>query len=258
MNDKIIQFIEDHYEETVHNAQELTFLPRDINMQREALDELTELLSVSNNLKEEFRKKGSGEAANQMLAFGCMIKSVRSELAMWIRLKEEKWDSAWDRLVDAQDYARDARKAHEIAENLNYKNHLSKLLTIEKVVFPPQVFMSPGMLVERFECSICGKTYADCEHIEGESYNGEFCNRVADEIGAMREVSIVDEPADKKARVMFFSTDDGMVRNRMTWKKSEPDPEQHPELTDDGMNLSGTVMSADDTDPLDKDDGPEE
>lgn len=121
---------------------------------------------------------------------------------------------------------------------------------VEKFVFPPQTFNSPGLYVETFLCSICGEDYSECEHIAGEPYWGFFCQRVVDNIVGTREVSIVENPEDKKARMTEHITDDGMIRDQLTWKKremTEDEKENYEDQDDDSLITRGIVMTADDS-----------
>lgn len=66
-------------------------------------------------------------------------------------------------------------------------------------LFPYRQFFSPGMIVRRFECSVCHeqmKLRGGCNHFVGEIYDGEMCHRILDDI-QVREVSIVDIPVQK-------------------------------------------------------------
>lgn len=249
MNETVEEFVEE-YTETVQSCEKFSFLPRGAEYQKEAIKDLTELLEKSAQLRMEVIKQEDEEAANQILALRCMINALRYELKMWVDLKETAWDKAWNALVDAQGSARSARSAHEIAVQCNVENYLRKLDMIEKFAFPPQKFNSPGLYVENFLCSICGEDYNECEHIAGEPYWGFFCQRVVDGVLGTREVSIVDNPEDKKARVTEHITDDGMIRNQLTWKKREMDEEEkenYEDRSEDDLIIRGIVMTADDT-----------
>jgi len=76
---------------------------------------------------------------------------------MWILLKEEKPDEAWDKLVSAQMAAADAVRAHMGFAHL--ETQAQRLEEIERLVFPRQVFVSAGIIVQHQECSICGNEY---------------------------------------------------------------------------------------------------
>ncbi|TQQ82975.1 hypothetical protein EGH24_05945 [Halonotius terrestris] len=249
MNKTIEEFVEE-YTETVQDCERFTFLPRGESYQKEAIKSLSELLEKSGDIRMEMIEQGDEEAANQVLALRCMIQALRYELKMWIDLKEEDWGSAWNALVDAQDSAKSARSAHDLAEQCNVENYLGKLEMVEKFVFPPQTFNSPGLYVETFLCSICGEDYSECEHIAGEPYWGFFCQRVVDNIAGTREVSIVENPEDKKARMTEHITDDGMIRDQLTWKKremTEEEKENYEDQDDDSLITRGIVMTADDS-----------
>lgn len=248
MNDKVADFLET-YSEVAERCQTLTFLPRDIKLQKSAVRDADELIHQAFEVHNEVVKEGDEEAANQLLALRCLTRSVRAELLMWIQLKKSNWNAAWHALVDSQEYARSSQAAHNLAKECNAENHLKKLESIEHLVFPPQVFNSPGLKVNEYSCSICGEDYEECDHLAGLPYWGRFCVRIYEDVEAAREVSIVDSPEDKKARVTHFSTEEGTVRNRMTWAESDPD-EVGMEVKEEGMTTSGVVMTADDVDPI--------
>jgi hypothetical protein len=184
-----------------------------------------------------------------------MARALRSELQMWIRLKNEEWESAWDSLIDAQEWASSAKSADQISRFCGVDEYKEKLSNHEKFLFPPHQYVSPGMVVNSYECSICGEEYDSCPHLEGVAYNGVFCNRVLRDI-EFTEVSLVDEPHDKRARVRGHYVDDGF-RNQMTWEVNE-DKEQDPvgeipdyiddEEVNDFLQIEATVMAANDVD----------
>ena len=109
-----------------------------------------------------------------------------------------------------------------------------RLDAIEKLVFPPQIFLSTGMIVRSEICSICEKDYADCEHLVGMPYWGRFCFRRLKDIRP-DHVAIVEEPANKLCRLTHFSAEGGM-RNRMTWR-IEPSETQAETLADGQKGL---------------------
>lgn len=248
MNETVRDFAET-YTEVVRSCERFAFLPRDIERQRESIKELTELFEESAQVREDVIREGDEDAANQLLALRCMINALRYDLKMWIDLKEEQWAAAWNSMVDAQDFAKSARAAHEFAYHCNVENYLAKLEAIESVVFPPQMFYSPGLLVERFTCTLCGEDYRECDHIAGKPYWGFFCRRSMEEPAGAREVSIVDNPADKKARITEYFTDDGTARDRLTWEELDIDEEEKAKYAakaEDGLIIRGIVMTAGD------------
>ncbi|NML91551.1 hypothetical protein HHL26_21165 [Sphingobium sp. TB-6] len=86
---------------------------------------------------------------------------------------------------------------------------------MEKWFFPPQVFMSAGLIVKRQECSLCGDDYEKCDHIAGRPYMGRLCAVVLKEV-TPDHVALVEAPANRRCRITAFSVPGGR-RNRMTW-----------------------------------------
>lgn len=187
---------------------------RDSSLQCEAVDRLDSLLKEARDEKELAIQKDEEDYANFILACESAIIAVRSELKMWVLLKEEDPNSAWDQLIDAQMACTDAVRAHD--EFSHFEHHVARLEAIEKLVFPPQVFVSSGVVVKTQECSICGNEYEECSHLLGRPYMGKFCYVIARDL-EIDHISVVKQPADKRCRVRSFTTPDGLERDRMTW-----------------------------------------
>jgi hypothetical protein len=118
--------------------------------------------------------------------------------------------------IEAQSNARTALQAHHIAKDLNLEKYTEKLYLLEKLLFPPQMFLSLGLIIKESKCSICGKEYGECKHIVGKAYMGQMCNRIITK-SEVKEVSVVEEPANKHARILTV-TDNGVTRDLMTWE----------------------------------------
>ncbi|MDL2271319.1 SEC-C domain-containing protein, partial [Methanobrevibacter sp. OttesenSCG-928-I08] len=74
-------------------------------------------------------------------------------------------------------------------------SHVKKL----QAMFPYKIFLSPGMIINKSKCNICGKTYTfqkNCNHKIGEIYNGELCTRIIEDIECV-EISLVENPVQK-------------------------------------------------------------
>jgi len=129
-------------------------ITRDSELQRDAIKKTESLKSEASTEKAKAIEDKEEEYANQLLGCECVADMLIAELEMWIFLKSEKPNRAWDRLIDAQDSARRAARAHDSCRHLEQQSE--RLLSIEKIVFPPQVFISSGLIVYEQECSICG------------------------------------------------------------------------------------------------------
>ena len=219
----------------------LTFLhiTRCSELQIAARETLTKFRQKILEMKSEAAKKQNEELANILLGYRCVVDALLGEIEMWLLLKREEPDEAWDKLVDAQKWSTAAARAHEGFSHLVH--HHRRLEMIEELLFPPQVFVSAGMRIKHQECSICGREYEDCEHLKGMPYMGEFCNVIISDV-ELDHVGIVESPADKSCRITEFQVNDG-VRNRMTWrveaKETPGDAAGKGEL---GFHVTATIL----------------
>lgn len=204
-------------------VQTMAFLARAPELQEAALGVADDFLRRLGDHKVALVSEGNEAAANLVLAMQLSLRAVRAELSMWLRLKRNDPDGAWDDLVAAQGALSAALSVcrQTNMETGRLESLGRKLALVEHWIFPPQVFMSFGGTVDRRECSICGNDYDFCDHIRGRAYMGQLCHTVIREVKVLSEVSIVTEPADKRCRVTH-SSDQGGTRNRMTWRLEEP------------------------------------
>ena len=214
MNDKIKAFL-DRFNEITTECGRFCFASRAKEFQAEACEKLSELRQNASVLKKEMVALNDEDSANAMLCIEYMIDALKNELKMWISLKEDNPNSAWSFLVDAQGTARTAMQAHEVASHL--ESYIERLLQLEHLLFPPQVFFSPALVIQSARCSICKKEYGECDHLVGKAYMGEMCVREILEIKKLKGVDVVDEPASKHRRVLHF-THDGITRDFLTWR----------------------------------------
>ena len=213
MSKYISEYVAD-FNDIIEECENLVCITRDRQLQQEAAAKLQQLRMQITVLKQQIVKHGDEDSANLLLGFECVATCLHAEISMWLLLKDEKPDEAWDWLVTAQANAVAAVRAHRGFAHL--EKHSGRLATIEEVIFPPQVFMSAGLIVGHQECSICGAKYGECDHLAGKPYMGQFCSIVTKDLRA-DHVAMVDEPADKRCRIVRFSVFGG-TRNRMTWK----------------------------------------
>jgi hypothetical protein len=207
------------YESVAQSAQTMTFPTRASELQEQAIRGIEQFLTGLGACRADCVRASDESAASRILSMELALAGVRSELVMWLKLKGEDPEEAWDQLIGAQNSIEAAavvrRQLGEDATGLD--NLLKKLLFVERFVFPPQMFNSVGGIVSRRECSICRRDYSDCEHIAGRAYMGQLCHTIVADFEQLHEISIVDNPADKRCRITHFS-DQGMMRNKMTWR----------------------------------------
>jgi hypothetical protein len=163
---------------------------------RSAVKALGARVSALKDVAIERRDEG---AANLLLALVFSVRALHGELTMWIALKEDRAEFAWERVVDAQGLVQAAMRAHHRLEAA-LSAYLRKLHSLEQLLFPPQIFLSIGAIIESIDCSICGQEYGTCSHVVGMPYMGQMCCEVLNEFRELKEYSIVDTPVDKRCR----------------------------------------------------------
>lgn len=220
LNKKVQGFI-DQFNEVTSDCQKYCFMTRAKEFQEEAIQRLEMLKAKASSLKQERIDSGDENSANLMLSLEEMIDALCYELRMWIALKEDNPNSAWDYLISAQGATRTAIQSHSAVIQL--EGYVHRLYLLEKTLFPPQTFLSPGILIEESKCSICGKEYGECDHLRGQAYMGKTCARHVTK-ARIREASVVENPANRRARVYRF-TDGGITRDIMTWRIIEETPD---------------------------------
>ena len=199
----------------------LLFITRDTELQQTAIDSLAQFAVEVADQKAHAIKTNDEEHANALLGCQCIIGGLQAELKMWILLKREEPDKAWDQLIAAQRACMSAARAHEGFSGA--LERVRRLNGIEHFIFPPQAFMSSGVIMQEQHCSICGEDYEDCSHIRGNPYMGQFCQVVITK-AKLDHVSLVDSPKDKSCRVLLVGVEGGM-RNQMTWLIEQADPD---------------------------------
>lgn len=131
------------------------------------------------------------------------------------------------------------------------KNYLGKLEVIAKFVSHLRHSIVLASMSKTFFALFVARIIARV-NISRERLWGFFCQRVVDGVAGTREVSIVDNPEDKTARVTEHIIDDGIIRDQLTWKKTEMDEEEtekYDDRSDNHLMTRGISMTADDSEP---------
>ena len=224
MNKEVELFLKE-YNQLIRDSQKFCYISRGKEFQQEAIQKLKKLKQKAITLKEQMIELEDENHANIMLSLENLIDAIINELEMWITLKEDNPNKAWDFLINAQCAIRTSLQAHSIALDLNGEGYTEKLHLMEKLLFPPQMFFSIGFIIENAECSICGKEYGECEHVVGKAYMGKMCYKIITKC-ELKETSIVEEPSNKQART-YQITDNGITRDFMTWREVKKNELNH-------------------------------
>lgn len=233
-----IKQVVDYFNEGIQATEILLCLTRSSKLQLQQCLALDMLLYNASRIKLESTRLGKEDEANLFLGFECAFGAMRSELLMWILIKRDSPNEAWDCLIAAQMGCMDATRAHKGFSNCEQR--LEKLKLLEKELFPPQSFMSAGFISDRLDCSICGERYSKCEHLRGRPYMGQFCE-INHRNPRGDHASFVKVPADKRCRIVSFKTKEGH-RDKISWVTT-PYTENET-FTDDGPLEANSILMA--------------
>ena len=223
MNPKAEVFFE-AFRDEIKDLKKFLFITRGVEILENARERLEKTKNELGQLKQEMIQLQDEDAANLILSLEHIASEIIEEFSIWIHLKKDNPNAAWDNLINAQNHATTAIQVHKVAEQFEIENYINRLHTIERVIFPPQVFVSAAMIVGRTTCSICGKDCDECEHLPGKPYMGEICLSVVSKIISADHVAIVEHPADKRCRILEFPNAHNMNRDMMTYRKAEVKP----------------------------------
>lgn len=208
---------EEIYVSEVPEIEKFCFFTRGLEFQEEAVEILERLLDDVASIKDSLVQIRDEPGANKCLFYQSGLLALLYELKMWICLKTGNEGKAWEHLVISQNHSENCIVLVKDNRLINYR---TKLHRIEKVLFPPPFFSSFGAIVERNTCSICKEDYNKCAHIKGQPYMGEFCVEIIEKLN-LKEVSIVENPANKMARVTKIGN-----RDFLTWRIDDSSEEE--------------------------------
>ena len=157
----------------LEKALKYLFITRDKTILNEQLSSLIKLKSTISQTKYQFIHQQNENNANKWYSIEEICLSIIEALKMFILLKENDPDAAWNHLIDAQNRAHWSNNAYQLSSFLQ-KECISRFHNIEVVLFPPQIFQSVSMVTVKSECSICNQDFSQCDHIRGEVYMGRI------------------------------------------------------------------------------------
>lgn len=118
----------------------------------------------------------------------------------WESIIDQPFSDSWCSLQDSLDLLRLVKKF----SNINIHFFEDQLVELEGI-YPYTVFLSIGMTVESFECSICGADInsQECLHIRGDLYGGVMAHAIARNIVQPNHLAMVSNPEDKRCVVSY-------------------------------------------------------
>jgi len=199
---------------TLESKLTYLFITRDKKIFEEQLSLLIDLKDKIIETKNEFISQQETEA-NKWLSIENICLSIIEGLNLFVKLKENDPDTAWNHLIAAQNHSHWSNNEFQLLGTIQ-RDCVSHFNNIELVLFPPQTFMSASMITEKSECSICHKDFSSCDHIRGEAYMGQACAEIATKISQFNHAAIVDHPDDKRCRVTYYGDKNPPTINKMT------------------------------------------
>ena len=152
------------------------------------------------------------ETDNEELANAQYITSIYLRLLLQLSnyfhlIQAGQFRESWDILQNCFDSAFQINR-HTIVEDRFEVLQIIDLLTCYECLYPYKFFCSSEMVIEKSECSICGKPSQDlsCPHIKGRIYWGEVATEKILKVKEYQAVAIVRNPADKRC-VLELSND---------------------------------------------------
>ncbi|ENV44003.1 hypothetical protein [Acinetobacter schindleri] len=207
-----------------------------VNLSRKklAIEDCSLFINYIKNMKYQAIEKRHTYEADQLFHMQCFLNSLLSSLKIWILLEENDYKKAWDSLVDAQEYLIIAKKINTYEGIDNLAKHLE---AIENSIFPQRkVYLSSAFTSSIGNCSICNRSFFECEHIENNVYCGQLCFRINIENIKANHVALVENPNDR--RCIFTSYGQGnSIIDSFTLETIENKPE-----TQDGI-FHGYMLS---------------
>ena len=202
----------------IGECERVIYISRDTDMQRRVLLRTNTVKNLIFEQKAFAKANGSEPLANHLLALSCILESLSCETQCYILLKEDQAENAWEMLVRANGWVTPAVIA-DIGQKPWGVETMERLTKVEKAVFPPQTYVSSGLMIGGSTCSICNHDYASdmCKHIAGEAYMGEFCTRSVTGMVSLDHLAIVESPRSKSHRVTEVEG-----RNTLTGTSMQP------------------------------------
>jgi hypothetical protein len=146
-----------------------------------------------------------------------IVAAALHHLQLWLLIKADRMEEAWDQLVEAQDSMLCALR---FVTNDFLDHWYLELLALERLLFPPQQFVSDSHYWDYAICGICEKVYGDCGHVAGCLYMGQMCVKRPHQIIGVNHVALVEHPRDKGCRVTKFKRD-GFMHCTLTYRELE-------------------------------------
>lgn len=113
----------------------------------------------------------------------------------------KKVESVWELLCDCTDHLNFSSGTMEALPLTIVLERLQKFTDTFTKMFGKGLYVSPVIIINKENCSICEQDVRSCEHRQGILYNGVVCRHVAENISNIQSVDIVQVPKDPRCRL---------------------------------------------------------
>jgi hypothetical protein len=119
-----------------------------------------------------------------------------------------------------------------------------RLLEIEHSIFPGfPYYNSVGLIIKGGICSICGASFAHCDHMQEMIYWGRVCKIINPENITLDHSAIVEIPKDRRCIITEISDENGHMIDYFTWEIArEAKPEEKGERIISGVLFNNNEL----------------
>jgi len=144
-----------------------------------------------------------GRCLNDLYVLDRYVDFLEAYSLLWKKILDEQFGDSWSVLQDCLSLIRVIKKFF----NIDVTFFEDQLIELEQT-YPYNLFFSIGAVVDRFECSLCGRDIIadECPHMAGELYDGKMASAVIQDIVKLDHASLVTNPADKRCVVRYEDT----------------------------------------------------
>jgi hypothetical protein len=170
---------------------------------QDAISEIGKARNEIIAIKAEAKSSGlNPDFLNDLFVIEEYVLFFRSYSSFWENIVSGDFSASWNSLQNAIDCLRLIRRFSSI-DISTFENQLIDL----EALYPYKIFASTGIVVDGYDCSICGNDIDsfECHHLQGDLYNGDIAYAIARNILDIDHISMVLNPKDKRCVVQFDS-----------------------------------------------------
>ncbi len=226
-----IEDMEREVREAVENGRLICYGSCCHDLQTEEQHRQHALIQKLERYRDQGIKARNENQANAAFIYLNIAAALLHQLQLWLLIKTDRMEEAWNELVEAQECLQCALR---FVEDAMLQHWNMELLAAEKLLFPPQQFVSTSDYFSYATCSICEKVYGECGHVAGRLYMGQICSLVIHDVVGVNHVALVDHPRDKGCRLVKVKRD-GYMHCTLTYRQLE-------KAGDDRGNAEGILL----------------